>query len=419
MAAPAPFRADSNSQQYTPSLSVPSPIYYRDTFGLQQQQMEEAEGEEDTKIVGNAGHSFADRPSLIYPPPLYYRDTFGLEPLAEDENNLHAEERISVGSDETATTKSTVRHTIRIFHPEPSVPGPTLNRLLLIGQRRKQSGFSGVISQQQQQQQQQHPGHDGTGHESLQQSDISHSMQIEEQLSTNQILLVHLRPLQWLFAVGFGTALQLLIFSVVCLFFDGNWLGSVVSVLLLLHSVLVLLHLRLIRIRPMLTICIVLSGTTFVLSLFLFICIAYLIHMEDVRIRNAEFDITNPQAELERSNQIVQNARLAMYSLLLIYAPIYAICAFAMFFLLLKNYAANGAGRSHKGFFLTSPSSGHQRVLRQQQQHQQQQQREDDQQRGKEAKGRKKRTNRRRRHDDHRPDHSPDNRRPYGTWRQN
>ncbi|KAI3420140.1 hypothetical protein GPALN_003464 [Globodera pallida] len=354
-----------------------------------------------------------------------------MEPLAEDENNLHADERISVGSDETATTKSTVRHTIRIFHPEPSVPGPTLNRLLLIGQRRKQSGFSGVISQQQQQQQQ-HPGHDGTGHESLQQSDISHSMQIEEQLSTNQILLVHLRPLQWLFAVGFGTALQLLIFSVVCLFFDGNWLGSVVSVLLLLHSVLVLLHLRLIRTRPMLTICIVLSGTTFVLSLFLFLCIAYLIHTEDVRIRSAEFDITNPQAELERSNQIVQNARLAMYSLLLIYAPIYAICAFAMFFLLLKNYAANGAGRSHKGFFLTSPSSGHQasisRVLVPIKLHQvnnfevqqQQQQREDDQQRAKEAKGRKKRTNRRRRHDDHRPGHSPDSRRPYGrTWRQN
>ncbi|KAL3101455.1 hypothetical protein niasHT_020774 [Heterodera trifolii] len=317
MAAPVPFRADSNTHQYT--ASFPGPIYYRDTFGLEQQTDEAEEENEATMAKFGAHSSSAVPPSLTFPPPLYYRDTFGLEPLAEDEQNLQTEERISVGSDETATTKSTVRHTIRIFHPQPSVPGPSLNRLLMFGQRRKQSGFSGVISQQQQQQQGDHGGGTG-GHDIMQQSDFSHSFQVEEQLSTNHILLVHHRPLLWLFAVQLGTALQLLIFSVVCVFFDGHWLGSVVGVLLLLHSVLILLHLRRLRTRPML-------------------------------------------AELERSNQIVQNARIAMYSLVLIYAPIYAICTFAMFFLFFKNYMANRAGRTHKGFFLTSPSSGHQRVL--------------------------------------------------------
>ncbi|KAL3072872.1 hypothetical protein niasHS_017846 [Heterodera schachtii] len=361
MAAPVPFRADSNTHQYT--ASFPGPIYYRDTFGLEQQTDEAEEENEATMAAKFGAHSSsAVPPSLTFPPPLYYRDTFGLEPLAEDEQNLQTEERISVGSDETATTKSTVRHTIRIFHPQPSVPGPSLNRLLMFGQRRKQSGFSGVISQQQQQQQGDHGGGTG-GHDIMQQSDFSHSFQVEEQLSTNHILLVHHRPLLWLFAVQLGTALQLLIFSVVCVFFDGHWLGSVVGVLLLLHSVLILLHLRRLRTRPMLIVCTVLSSAAFVLSLFLFFVTAYLIHTEDVRIRSAQFDITNPQAELERSNQIVQNARIAMYSLMLIYAPIYAICTFAMFFLFFKNYVANRAGRTHKGFFLTSPSSGHQRVL--------------------------------------------------------
>jgi len=32
-APPVPYRAESNSQQYTPSF--PPPVYYRDTFGLE------------------------------------------------------------------------------------------------------------------------------------------------------------------------------------------------------------------------------------------------------------------------------------------------------------------------------------------------------------------------------------------------
>uniref|UniRef100_A0A915P0S0 Uncharacterized protein n=1 Tax=Meloidogyne floridensis TaxID=298350 RepID=A0A915P0S0_9BILA len=74
---PVPYRAESNSQQYTPS----------------------------------------------FPPPVYYRDTFGLEPVEYLQGDC-----ITDSDDESGTTKSTVRHHnfVRIFHPGPSTSCQTI-----------------------------------------------------------------------------------------------------------------------------------------------------------------------------------------------------------------------------------------------------------------------------------------------------
>jgi hypothetical protein len=79
--------------------------------------------------------------------------------------------------------------------------------------------------------------------------------------------------------------------------------------------------------------------------------------------------------EIDGSNRIVQNARIFLLSLLLVYSPIcgknrvntvfiknLAICSGASLYILLCNLPINRKGRIHKGFFL-SQTAGHQVVL--------------------------------------------------------
>uniref|UniRef100_A0A915LH64 Golgi apparatus membrane protein TVP23 homolog n=1 Tax=Meloidogyne javanica TaxID=6303 RepID=A0A915LH64_MELJA len=122
---------------------------------------------------------------------------------------------ITDSDDESGTTKSTVRHHnfVRIFHPGPSTSCQTIEHrpsLPFSQIPRRKSGFSTTTS-----------NHATIPEDQTSQPSTLQSMQMEELLLTDKILFVrYARPFLWLSTVLLGVALQLLIFSIVCVFFD-------------------------------------------------------------------------------------------------------------------------------------------------------------------------------------------------------
>ncbi|KAF7638401.1 hypothetical protein Mgra_00002082 [Meloidogyne graminicola] len=185
---PVPFRTESTSQQYTPS----------------------------------------------FPPPVYYRDTFGLEPVEYLQGDS-----VTDSDDESGTTKSTVRrhNFVRIFHSGPSTSCQTIEHRPSLSFNqfpRRKSGFSTTTS-----------NHATIHDDQNSQPSTIQSMQMEELLLTDKVLFVRYpRPFLWLSTVLLGISLQLLIFSIVCVFFDGYWAEICFSLFLVINSISLLMFMR-------------------------------------------------------------------------------------------------------------------------------------------------------------------------------
>jgi hypothetical protein len=249
-----------------------------------------------------------------FPPPVYYRDTFGLQPV---QDRRLTESMTTENSDDSVTTKSTVRTTMNIYHPT------TTNHM----------------------------------YES-QHTDATPSYQVERIL-TNQVIITQARTLLILNLIAFGAAIQLSMFSVICILFDGSpyRLALIGSFLFLLNGACVFYFLKWRHSRAMLITCCVTTSITFILCVALFFWTAYLIYGEDKQIRDDGFDFA--KADLRRSNHIVSNTRLAMYSLQMILVPVQAVCCAGILCILYKNLHDLQDGRVSKGYFFTKPL-GHQ-----------------------------------------------------------
>uniref|UniRef100_A0A915AXY9 Uncharacterized protein n=1 Tax=Parascaris univalens TaxID=6257 RepID=A0A915AXY9_PARUN len=277
MAAPIPYRCSTNSQQYTAS----------------------------------------------FPPPVYYRDTYGLQHL----NDSHSGHRrftdsvTTVESDDTATTKSTVRTTVNIQNPTLMIDSSTSK---------------------------------GTA--------MTQSFHVE-QMVTNQVLLSNARTLLTLCLVAFGSALQLLVFAIICLFYDGcpYYFAVTISFLLMLNAATVLYFIRYKPTRIFLLLCILCSSVCFIASVALFIWTAYLVYGEDKIIRRQGWSYY--EEDLLETNRIVTNTRIAMYSLHMVLTPVQALCCAGILWILYRNLRSIQDDTITKGFFFSQPPLGHQTVL--------------------------------------------------------
>uniref|UniRef100_A0A914CJ23 Transmembrane protein n=1 Tax=Acrobeloides nanus TaxID=290746 RepID=A0A914CJ23_9BILA len=180
-----------------------------------------------------------------------------------------------------------------------------------------------------------------------------------EQILTNQVLIIHARALLILTLVAFGSALQLLIFAVICLFFEGSpyLMALACSLLFILNTVLLYYFIRHRPLRSVLISCIISTSISFILCAALFFWTAYLVYGEDKQIRREGFDFS--KADLLTSNRIVVNTRVAMYSLHMILTPIQALCCAAILYILYKTLRSLNEGEVTRGYFITKPV-GHQ-----------------------------------------------------------
>jgi len=340
-APPVPYRASSNRQLFTPSF--PPPVYYRDTFGLQP-----TDDAENVKFLN---------PYQIVEP----RGSIG-----------SISREVPSGSEDSLSTKSTVKNTIKIFHPHDPSNGifyhPLNPMITKNNQQQRQflnNGYAVIRNSM---------------NDSGQTDDINQSFNVE-QIITNQVLICRARLLLWLTLVAFGTATQLLMFSFLCAFFDGcpYYLAVLISLLSILNLALLLYFIRVRHSQIMLRVCCITVMVNVVVLVVLFFWTAYLIYEEDgseFSSANKEHEQTNANANVDspspkpllsivdtRNNYIVKTARLAMYTLQLIYTPILAVCDSAILYILCENEHRHlSDGEVSKGYFFSYPT-GHQTVL--------------------------------------------------------
>uniref|UniRef100_A0A914W4J3 Transmembrane protein n=1 Tax=Plectus sambesii TaxID=2011161 RepID=A0A914W4J3_9BILA len=248
-----------------------------------------------------------------FPPPNFYRDTYGLDMLGD---SITTE-----GSEDTVTTKSTVR-TVNFRQPEM---------------------FESVTS------------HDAS-------SQMAQSYQIE-QVVTTEVFVNHPRSLLILALIQVATAIQLLVFGAICVFYDGcPYFGAVwSSMLFIANGTLLIVFLKWQPIRELLVACLVSAVFSFLLSVALFGWTAYLVDAEDKFVRRQGWDFAN--SHILEVNRIVTNTKIAMYSMHMILAPIYAICCGIVIVLLYRNLRDLGEGKTTRAYFFSRPPMGHQKVL--------------------------------------------------------
>ncbi|GMT04500.1 hypothetical protein PENTCL1PPCAC_26674, partial [Pristionchus entomophagus] len=262
-----------------------------------------------------------------FPSVLYYRDTFGLEPIRE--NRRFTDSMLTDCSDDTVTTKSTVRTTFNIHN------NPMMNESMV--------------------------------------SKMTQSYHVE-QLVTNRVLTAHPRTLLILALILFATAVQLLIFSIICLFFDGCpfYIGIIVCLSMILNSIILASFVRCCQSRPMLVLSCIAASLSFILAVGLFFWNAYLISKENDRPSFTDYDsIAENEVELESgfvydnsaSNPIVASTRIAMNSLQLVFAPAHAVAAAFALNILYTTLRSLSDQSVVRGYFFSEPTIGHQKIL--------------------------------------------------------
>ncbi|CEF60328.1 Hypothetical protein SRAE_X000206600 [Strongyloides ratti] len=252
-----------------------------------------------------------------FPSPLYYRDTYGLQNIYDQQ---YSESMITDNSDDTITTRSTIKTTVNLA----------------------QAGnmFDSQTSR-------------GTG--------MTQSYQIE-QILTNRILITNVKTLFTISLIAFGTAIQLLMFSTICLFYDGSpyYLSMIFSIIFILNGIILIYFIIRRPCRSLMYISIFTSMLCSILAIILFFWTAYLIYNEDRQIRDQGWNFA--QANLLNSNRIVTYTRIAMYSLHMLLSPIEAIACLTLLYHLYNNMKKLKDGTVRRGYFISEPI-GHQTVL--------------------------------------------------------
>uniref|UniRef100_A0A0K0DFX5 G protein-coupled receptor n=1 Tax=Angiostrongylus cantonensis TaxID=6313 RepID=A0A0K0DFX5_ANGCA len=176
-----------------------------------------------------------------------------------------------------------------------------------------------------------------------------------EQLLTNHVLTSDPRTLLTLTLVAIASAIQLVIFAVICVFYDGcpYYIGVVVGFLLLSNATVVFVFCKCKPSRGWLIASCIAASFSFVQSVSLFFWTAYLVNNEDKYIERIG----------AKENRIVTSTRIAMYSLQMIFAPIHAISTAIIVFVLYENLRSQNDEKITHGYFLSEPQLGHQKIL--------------------------------------------------------
>ncbi|KJH45070.1 hypothetical protein DICVIV_08887 [Dictyocaulus viviparus] len=176
-----------------------------------------------------------------------------------------------------------------------------------------------------------------------------------EQLLTNQILTADPRTLLTLNLVAFASAIQLVIFAVICVFYDGcpYYIAVAIGLLLIVNASVILVFCKFRPSRGWLIASCIAASFSFVQSVSLFFWTAYLVNNEDKYIERIGAN----------ENRIVTSTRIAMYSLQMIFAPIHSIAAAIIAFVLYENLRSQNDEKITRGYFLSEPQLGHQKIL--------------------------------------------------------
>ncbi|CAJ0572973.1 unnamed protein product, partial [Mesorhabditis spiculigera] len=249
-----------------------------------------------------------DKAMPSYPPIVYYRDTYGFDGVGE----LKHSESMTTCSDDSITTKSTVR-------------GLNVNMI--------------------------NPMYVSNGSRN---TNLTQSYHVE-QVYTDHVLFTHPRTLLTLTLIMFASAVQLLIFSIICIFYDGSpyYVLPVVALILLGNTAVVFLLQKYWPTKGMLYASCLTTSMSFIESVALFFYCAYLINLEDRSLDKIGV----------RPNRIVASTQIAMYSLHMIFGPIHAVASLVCAILLIQNLKEMGENRVTKAYFLTEPQMGHQKIL--------------------------------------------------------
>ncbi|CAJ0959203.1 unnamed protein product, partial [Mesorhabditis belari] len=242
-----------------------------------------------------------------YPPIVYYRDTFGL-----DTSDMKRSDSMTTCSDDSITTKSTVR-------------GLNIHAI--------------------------NPMYGSNGSRA---TNMTQSYHIE-QVITDQVLFTHPRSLLILTLIMFASAIQLLIFSVICVFYDGCpfYIIPIVAGILFINTLIIFSFQKYWPTRGMLYVSCIAAALSFIESVALFFYCAYLINQEDKYIDRLG----------HRPNRIVASTRIAMYSLHMIFAPIHGVVSLVCAILLIRNLKELNENKVTRAYFMTEPQMGHQKIL--------------------------------------------------------
>uniref|UniRef100_A0A7I5EAI8 G protein-coupled receptor n=1 Tax=Haemonchus contortus TaxID=6289 RepID=A0A7I5EAI8_HAECO len=176
-----------------------------------------------------------------------------------------------------------------------------------------------------------------------------------EQLLTNHVLTADPRTLLALTLVAFASAIQVLIFAIICVFYDGcpYYIGVIIGILLLVNATVIFIFCKCRPTRGWLVASCVAASLSFVQSVSLFFWTAYLVNNEDKYLERIGAN----------ENRIVTSTRIAMYSLQMIFSPIHAIAAAIPYSYCSDNMRSLGEEKVTRGYFLSEPQLGHQKIL--------------------------------------------------------
>lgn len=193
-------------------------------------------------------------------------------------------------------------------------------------------------------------------------SPITQSVHVE-QLLTDNILIHHPRSLLILAFVQLAVAIQILIFGMICSFYNGCPYGTALwtSCLFILNAATGFLFLKLLPKKYMLYVYCGTEWLCLLLTIALFGVTAWLLDAEDKVLEDAGW--SHVKDHLLQINRIIENTKIAMYTLHLVLAPIHGMCCGTSAIILCLNCRDAEEGHVRSGYYVSNSPMGHQTVL--------------------------------------------------------
>ncbi|KFD49140.1 hypothetical protein M514_09964 [Trichuris suis] len=185
--------------------------------------------------------------------------------------------------------------------------------------------------------------------------------QHERSIMTDTIVLRHPRSVLICAAVQLCLAVQICVFGVICHFYDGCPYKSSLwmSTAFIFNSLLGIALVRLYPKRLLLVIYSCADVLSLMLSVFLFSITAWLLDQQEKEIRQQGW---HPSQSLTELNRIIENTKIAMYTLHMVFTPAHAICTIVSSILCFYNLTTPQE-ELHRGYYVSRTAHGHQTVL--------------------------------------------------------
>ncbi|CAI2354177.1 unnamed protein product [Caenorhabditis sp. 36 PRJEB53466] len=252
-----------------------------------------------------------------FPPTVYYRDTYGFD------------DRPSESDNDSITTKSTVTvRTTYNINPQGG-GGMAINPTYQHIHSRNMNDQTKMMNY----------------------SHASNSFHVE-QLVTSKILTPNPRTILICVLIAAASAIQLLIFSMIAVFYDGPFPWTTLLCLLMICNCLVVLtFIRCQPTRAWLIASLIAASTSFIECTGLFFWTALLVSDEEKYLQKVGAD----------DNRIVTSTRIAMYMCQMLFAPIHLITCGLIIWKLRTQLSPTD--EIVNGYFLSEPELGHQKIL--------------------------------------------------------